>query len=291
MNIRLGEKIRSLRKTKNISQEVLAQYLGVSFQAISKWEKGETMPDVAMIPAIASFFDVSTDELFDFNRMDTDQKVRRACWKIAEYRNEEPERAEQELRTLLRQYPGNDVILSNLTYVLQTLQKNEELITLCKSIIASTKHDDIRFDTVRVLAETYRAAGEYGLCKQTIDLIPAFFFTQLEEKALLLNGEDMYYPAWRQKELSLDSFVWMSMRLADYYENTGNTVSALHQLQLAKDVILLLKTDEIPSFWNENYFMSKGAAWIERIDSRLEELGDPAKQGTHNTTDTYRRFF
>ena len=38
--IRLGEKIKSLRKQKNISQEVFANYLGVSFQAVSKWENG-----------------------------------------------------------------------------------------------------------------------------------------------------------------------------------------------------------------------------------------------------------
>ena len=40
--IRLGEKIKSLRKQKNISQEVFATYLGVSFQAVSKWENGNT---------------------------------------------------------------------------------------------------------------------------------------------------------------------------------------------------------------------------------------------------------
>ncbi|MBQ4113237.1 MAG: helix-turn-helix transcriptional regulator, partial [Clostridia bacterium] len=54
--MKLGEKIKTLRKQKNISQEVLAQYLGVTFQAVSKWENGTTMPDVATIPAIASFF-------------------------------------------------------------------------------------------------------------------------------------------------------------------------------------------------------------------------------------------
>ena len=62
MSIQMGAKIRSLRKARNLSQEVLAQYLGVSFQAVSKWENGDTMPDVALIPAIAGFFEVSTDE-------------------------------------------------------------------------------------------------------------------------------------------------------------------------------------------------------------------------------------
>ena len=40
MSVKIGEKIKSLRKSKNISQEVLAQYLGVTFQAVSKWENG-----------------------------------------------------------------------------------------------------------------------------------------------------------------------------------------------------------------------------------------------------------
>ena len=40
MNVRMGDKIRSLRKQRGISQEVLSQVLGVSFQAVSKWETG-----------------------------------------------------------------------------------------------------------------------------------------------------------------------------------------------------------------------------------------------------------
>ena len=74
MEVNMGGKIRQLRKQKNISQEVMAQALGVSFQAVSKWETCAAMPDVAMIPAIASFFGVSTDELFDFNLIDQEKK-------------------------------------------------------------------------------------------------------------------------------------------------------------------------------------------------------------------------
>ena len=114
MNIRLGEKIRTLRKNKNISQEVLAQYLGVSFQAVSKWENGDNLPDVTMIPAIACFFEVSTDELFDFNRLETEEKVLKLCGEIARWRYERPEEAELAYRELLKQYPGNDIIMANL---------------------------------------------------------------------------------------------------------------------------------------------------------------------------------
>lgn len=272
MNIKLGEKIRSLLKQRSISQEVLAQYLGVSFQAISKWENGDTMPDVTMIPAIASFFEVSTDELFDFNRLETEKKVQQACWDIAEYRYSEPEQAEQDLRKLLKQYPGNEIILNNLIYSLQINKHYEEVINTCKALIESARDDGTRYDAARILAETYKEIGEYALCKGAIDLIPEYFFTHREEMALLLEGEDMFRPAWQQKEESFDTFVWMSVRLADYYEETGDLNRAEHQLQLAKECILLLKEDDIPPFWKENYYMSDGAAWVKKIDERIEKL-------------------
>ena len=79
MNIKIGAKIKELRKARNISQEVLAQYLNVSFQAVSKWEQELTMPDIELIPAIAAFFDVSTDELFDYNRLEKEAKIEKIC--------------------------------------------------------------------------------------------------------------------------------------------------------------------------------------------------------------------
>ena len=82
MPVNLGDKIRQLRKGKGISQEVLAQYLGVSFQAVSKWETGTTLPDVTLIPAIASFFGVSTDELFDYTRCDAHSCHRLVFWSV-----------------------------------------------------------------------------------------------------------------------------------------------------------------------------------------------------------------
>ena len=272
MNIRLGEKIRTLRKSKNISQEVLANYLGVSFQAVSKWEKGETLPDVTLIPAIAVFFEVSTDELFDFNRLETEQKVQQICWDIAEYRYTDPEKAENDLRTLLKQYPGNEIILNNLIYSLQINQKYPEVIDICKALIQSSKDDSCRYDAARIMAETYKEMGEYALCKQAIDLIPEFFFTHREEKALLLEGEDMFRPAWQQKCESIETFVSMTMRIADYYQAAGDTEKAKHQLSLAKATIELQKDDMIPPFWKSTIFDYPLKEQLDEIETRLKEM-------------------
>ena len=65
MNI--GTMILTLRKQKNITQEALAAELGITAAAVSKWEKGYTLPDILMLCALADFFEVSTDELLGRN--------------------------------------------------------------------------------------------------------------------------------------------------------------------------------------------------------------------------------
>ena len=66
MNI--GNQIQMLRKQNNITQETLACEMGVSIAAVSKWENGNSMPDIVMLCALADFFQVTTDELLGRNR-------------------------------------------------------------------------------------------------------------------------------------------------------------------------------------------------------------------------------
>lgn len=70
MEIHLDEKLKALRKEKNVSQEKLAQYLNISFQAVSKWETGGTYPDISLLPEIARFFGITVDELLQAEQID-----------------------------------------------------------------------------------------------------------------------------------------------------------------------------------------------------------------------------
>ena len=63
----IGEKIKELRKGKNMTQEDLAELLNVSISAVSQWEIGKTMPDITFISHICNIFDVSADELLDID--------------------------------------------------------------------------------------------------------------------------------------------------------------------------------------------------------------------------------
>ena len=62
----IGKTIQCLRKAKGVTQERMAQQIGVSFQAISKWENDVTLPDIMLLPVIADYFGVSIDELFQY---------------------------------------------------------------------------------------------------------------------------------------------------------------------------------------------------------------------------------
>ncbi len=71
-NIVLAANIQKYRKKCGLTQEELAQKIGVTFQAISKWENAKSAPDISFLPVMADLFDCSIDELFSRNVQSTD---------------------------------------------------------------------------------------------------------------------------------------------------------------------------------------------------------------------------
>lgn len=76
----LNNKLRSLRTAKGITQEQFAEEIGVSAQAVSKWERGATMPDISLLPDISVFFGVSIDELFGLTEEKEYERIQNMIW-------------------------------------------------------------------------------------------------------------------------------------------------------------------------------------------------------------------
>ena len=76
MEIKVGKKIKLLRKKNDVTQDKLAAHLGVTPQAVSRWESETCYPDIESLPAIADFFGVSMDELMCYDSLQKEQKVR-----------------------------------------------------------------------------------------------------------------------------------------------------------------------------------------------------------------------
>lgn len=224
----MGDRIRKLRKEKGISQEILAQYLGISFQAVSKWENGSTMPDVSMIPAIASFFEVSTDELFDYDRMKTEETVQAICDDACACRDHDPEKAEKILKEGLKKFPGNVWILNNLLYPLMEQEGREDEVIRVAQILTETSNIPLaaKLDAFRILAETYHKLGDINACRNAIEKIPELYFSAVELKAKLLTDKERLRNAWLQQQISGYTLIEMQMILAELYESAGDMESA-----------------------------------------------------------------
>ena len=77
MNLKIGKRIKNLRNRDDVTQEKLADAIGVTSQAISKWENEIGYPDIEYITPIANFFNVTIDELFGHDKGENENKIKK----------------------------------------------------------------------------------------------------------------------------------------------------------------------------------------------------------------------
>ena len=82
--VNISERIRSHRKEAGLTQEQVAAYLGVSAPAVNKWEKGNTFPDITLLPALARLLKIDMNELFSFREELTELEIGQFANEIAE---------------------------------------------------------------------------------------------------------------------------------------------------------------------------------------------------------------
>ena len=182
MNIYFGENLKNLRKQKNLTQERLAEFLGVSFQTVSKWERGDTYPDITMLPEIASFFRVSVDELLGVNRAKDEEEI---TSKLREYDSLTDGKMMTEIITpLKKKFPNDFRILIRYLGCLVHFSEDEtsvdsEIKAIYNNIQENCTNDRIRIKAKRAMIEHYRNLYEInkdGLymekCQEIINEMP-----------------------------------------------------------------------------------------------------------------------
>lgn len=261
MNI--GNKIRELRKQRGITQEQLAESIGISFQAVSKWENNIALPDITLVPVLASYFGVSMDELFDFNLKEIEHAVRIITEKAYQYRENNPAESRRILEEGLKKYPENDILLNNLLYVLDYSVKPDETIAIASKLIEKTNQNDVKYDALRFLAYAYKAKGDLESAEAAIEQIPEIYFTKLTEKAYLLSGKAKFEAAEKQKWISFENLLQMMWKLAEYYEENGKIDKAIAETKKALNLISIIGNSQFDTYVK---FFSKQ---IERLKSRL----------------------
>lgn len=179
MTVKIGTVIKSLRRNQKITQDELATALGVTPQAISRWESENGYPDIELLPLIANFFSVSIDELLGYRKSEREEELTRIhlennCLKEV---GTIEERISFARESLIR-FPGDDTIKEELAislYFLWSENHEENVLTeaeaLFKSVMENSTDPDLRYDAVFALIAIYKKTGNHEKAIQTAEML------------------------------------------------------------------------------------------------------------------------
>lgn len=181
MLICLGENIRNLRSTKGITQEQFGYEMGVSAQAVSRWENSATYPDITMLPMIADFFDVTLDELMGRGQ-DLAPADREDFFKGVYKSYERGEIADilTAYKEMLHKHPNDVYLLHGKANALYSQFKKDpdgatarEIISLCNKINCFNK-PDMQCGANALLVRVYARTGQLEEAEKLANSLPSF---------------------------------------------------------------------------------------------------------------------
>ncbi len=176
--------IQDRRKALGLTQEQIAEYLGVTTPAVNKWEKGSTCPDILLLPPLARLLKIDLNTLFDFNGNMSRQELILFCKEIHEtVLTDGFEAAFSLAQAKLREYPNNDTLLHNLALQMQGLLATaglgeNESVTYLKQIdawyeqLTQSKEEVIRNGACYMLASRAISNKQFEKAQEYLDQMP-----------------------------------------------------------------------------------------------------------------------
>lgn len=227
--IKLSERIKELRLRDGKTQEAVAVELGITAQAVSRWEKGICYPDMEILPSLANYFNVSIDELFGYDN----ERSKRIDELVEKINNINNQNAGEDVnmdecialaRDALIEFPGNESLMLSLASVLynagyvrygemhitdeegysvydverhRTYKEWQEAIKLYEKLIPTLPEGKKRHKAVTELAQLYKNTGEQekalALSESAPDLAASKPFLRLQaydgKEAVTATGE------------------------------------------------------------------------------------------------------
>ncbi|MBE6931468.1 MAG: helix-turn-helix transcriptional regulator [Ruminococcaceae bacterium] len=191
MKLAIGETIRRMRRSRDITQEDFAEMLGVSCQSVSRWETGQCYPDIELIPQIAAFFGVSTDTL-----LNVDEEAKKA--KIRDHLDAFQEAISRgrvydcidAARAGVAEFPNDFALLNKLMYALfiatdedgnipewrENQEKfDAEIVALGERIIRYCPDQEIRLEATARLAFHHCEMGRREKGREIYDTLPKLY--------------------------------------------------------------------------------------------------------------------
>lgn len=197
MEISLKEKLRSLRQQKNITQETLANHLGITSQSVGKWERGEGFPDITLLPKIAFYFDVTVDELLCVDQVRIEET-------ISEYQrqskvcqqNGDNEKNLELWKKAYAEFPNDCRVIEGLMFAINRdaiypcpQDKAERIIALGEELLQKSTDTRQRENAVQCLCYTYDNIDKEKALYYA-DMSGSFNITREDLRSTILDGEE-----------------------------------------------------------------------------------------------------
>lgn len=243
--LKLGENIKKFRFEHDLTQEQLADVLGVSPQAVSRWENGSTYPDIELLPAMAGFFEITLDELMGMADFQDEKQLQQTydAYSVNASKGLVWENMEL-MRQALKRFPNNERLRFNLMHNLYKIWDGacdsrgnclapeerqaylQEAISLGERLLAHCTDSYIRNSTTSLLAYMYHDAGDTPRAIQIAEKLPNLWSCRTNLMSHFYEGEERrHHLQW-----ALDDYVTAMLlnikKLADLnYKNPALTIA------------------------------------------------------------------
>ena len=191
MSIRIGKNIKRFRKERELSQEMLAERLGVTFQTVSHWEREETYPDITILPAIANFFGVTVDELLGVSEANEVEEIKRIVVKCQEC---ETYHKGEEMREIieegLKKYPNNYTLMAWYVYAFGQIN-SEKAIEVGTYILDNCTDNEIRNWVNGSIIYAYKQSGNIEMAIELAKKLPSYFYSSQDILRSCLQGKEL----------------------------------------------------------------------------------------------------
>ena len=269
--IKIGEKIRLLRKKNDVTQDKLAYHLGVTPQAVSRWESGVCYPDMNYLPAIADYFSVTMDELLCYSGAQKAAKVREYLEQVdALLDRDRVGEALELLRTAMAEVPSDYAlqletaqVLSLYAGLLEESNGGEraraamdaaltEAVSLCRHILEDCTDEAMRDETKKVLCDIYaHQLDDVARAEEIADQLHGMSVSREIIRATMLTGEVAFSQAQRNLILFADNMWWHLYNLACVPDISGDRYTTTEKIAILKKGVSLFELvfDETPLFY------------------------------------------
>lgn len=170
MKITIGTNVKRLRAAKNVTQEQLAEAMNVTCAAVSKWERGETYPDITLLQPLAYYFGVSLDELMGYDREKVCEDIERILEEYEKYYSTDHAKAREIIVGAYSDYPNDYQIMDAYMWEIAgsyadndpkvLLEHREEFLAICDKLIEGCTWERARLDAWNMKAKILHAEGK-----------------------------------------------------------------------------------------------------------------------------------